>query len=133
MWLHTPAHHLVAEQVQYLGQVQPAFVSRDIGYVTHPHQIWVTGLEVALRQVRTNGQVVFTGCGDNKRPFPLGFNAVLLHRASHALLAHADATCHQFLPHLCLAVFLLDLGVDSPNVGQQGFIADSPIGMHQFL
>jgi len=126
--LHAPAPNLATEQVQHHGQVQPALVGRDICDVTRPYLIGGTGSEVALQQVRCNRQVVLAVGGDHKLPFAPGLDTVLLHRASHALLAHADTACHQFLPHLGPTVFLLDLGVNGPDVGQQGFVADALVG-----
>ena len=66
--------------------------------------------------------------GDHELPFAPGLDAVFLHRASHALLAHADAVYHQFPPHLWPTIFLLDPSLDSPDVSQQDLIADSLVG-----
>jgi hypothetical protein len=43
----------------------------------------------------------------------------------HPVLAHADASGQQFLPHPRPAVFAFDLGVDGLDVHQQGFVADA--------
>ena len=51
-----------------------------------------------------------------------------LHELSDTLFAHADASGHQFFPHLGPAVFLLDLGVDGLDVHQQRFVANAFVG-----
>ena len=128
MRLHTPAHHLPAKQIQNHGQIQPTLVGRDVGDVTRPHLVGCLSSEVALQQVRCNGQLVFAVRGDHKLFLASGLDAVLFHHASYALFAHSDATCHQFFAHLGPAVFLPDLGVDGPNMDQQGFVADALVG-----
>ena len=128
MRLHTPAHHLPAKQIQNHGQIQPTLVGRDVGDVTRPHLIGGCCREVALQQVLGNGQLVFAVGGDHELSLAPGFDTVLLHHAPHALLADTDASGHQFLSHLGPAVLLLDLGVDGPDMGQQGFIADALVG-----
>ena len=100
------------------SQVQPTLVGRGIGDVARPHLIGGCCREVALQQVRSNGQLVFAVGGDHELSRASGLDAVLLHDAPHALLADTDTAGHQFLPHLGPAVFLLDLDVDSPDMSQ---------------
>ena len=66
--------------------------------------------------------------GDDKLSFAPGLDPMLLHGASYSLLAHSGTVCHQLFAHLGPAVLAPDLGVDGPNVGQQGFITDTPVG-----
>jgi hypothetical protein len=49
--------------------------------------------------------------------------------ASNAnLVAHTNAACHQFLPHLGPAVFLFALSMDSQDAHQHDFVADAFAG-----
>ena len=48
--------------------------------------------------------------------------------APYGRFADTDAAGNQFVPHLGPAVLLLDLEVNGPDMGQQGFAADAPVG-----
>jgi len=63
--------------------------------------------------------------GDHELAVTSGPDAMLLHETVHPIFAHAVPVCNQFFPHLGPVVFLFDLGMDGPNVDQQGFITDA--------
>ena len=69
---------------------------------------------------------MFAVGGDNKFPLAARPDAVPVHGLLHPLLAHTNAAAQQFLSHAWPAVLTLDLGMNSTDVGQQIFIADSP-------
>ena len=118
MRLHAPSHHLAAEQVNDRSQVQPALVGGDIGDVTRPNLIGGCRGEVALYQVRRNGQMVLAVRGDDKLALASGTDEVLLHQAAYPLFADPMSTRHQFLPHLGPAVFPFDFCMDGADVRQ---------------
>ena len=66
---HTPAHrpadHLLAEQVDDDGQVQPAFLRGDVCYISGPHQIRSLRLKIKVQHVIRNQRLADPGptCG----------------------------------------------------------------------
>lgn len=64
--LHAPAHHLATEQVNDRGQIQPAFVGGDVGDIARPDLIGCSRSEVALQQIRRDGQIMLAVSGDDK-------------------------------------------------------------------
>ena len=74
--LHAPTHYLTAEEVNNGGQVQPTVVRGDVGDVASPDLIGGFRGEVALHQVRRNGQMVFAVRGDGKLALASGTDAV---------------------------------------------------------
>ena len=121
--LHTPAHHLAAEQVNNSSQVQPTLIGGDTRDITRLDLIGSFHGEVVLYQIRGDGQMVLTVRGDDKLAFAPGTDAVQLHEPTYPLPAHAMTTCDQFLPHFWPAVLRLDLCMDDTDVGQQSFVA----------
>ena len=83
-----------------------------MGDVTRPHLTGGCSREVALQQVCGNGQLVFAVGGEHELSLATGLDAVLLHRAPHALLADTQA--------LAPSSFHI--------LGQQGFVADALVG-----
>src|ERR1700741_3028183 len=58
MLCHRPADDPAALEVQDAGQIEPALVGLDIGYVGEPDPVRRGGCEVALEQVRRDRKVV---------------------------------------------------------------------------
>ena len=58
--LHTPAHHLAAEQVNNSSQVRPTLIGGDIRDITRLDLIGSFRGEVVLYQIRGDGQMVLT-------------------------------------------------------------------------
>ncbi len=58
MRLHRPAHHLPAAQVDDDSQVQPAFGCHHVHDIARPGLIRRRRREVALQQVRRDGQAM---------------------------------------------------------------------------
>ncbi len=85
----------------------------------------LSGLEVAIEQVRRNRQVVFAVRGDDIFAFPPGFDTVQLHEPLNTLFAHLDAVCTQFLPDSRPAVFAFAASMGCLDVDQQRFVADT--------
>jgi hypothetical protein len=93
------AHHQAAEQVNHTDQVQPAFVGGDVGDVAAPDLVGRRRREVSRQQVLGHRQVVMAVGGDDELALAAGLDAVRLHEALHAVLAHADAARKQLLPY----------------------------------
>jgi hypothetical protein len=93
--LHAPAHHQAAEQVDHHGQVQPALVGGDVGDVAAPDPVRSLGREVPGQQVFGHRQAVFAVGGDDELPLAARLDAVRLHEALHAVLAHTNAAREQ--------------------------------------
>jgi hypothetical protein len=62
VWLHAPAHHLAAEQVQHHGQVQPAFIGGNIGDVSVGDLWRIYKNSSAWRELAPNTQTDYTQC-----------------------------------------------------------------------
>ena len=60
-------------------------------------------------------------------PLSFGTYAVQLHELLHAILAHTDTACQQFLPSVWPAVAASRFGVNGLDVRQQGVVAEMAI------
>lgn len=109
--LHRPAHHLAAEQIDHDGQVQPAFVSGNVGDVAGPRAIGRRRLEVAPQQALGHRQAVVAVGGGLVLALGARLDAVLLHQLARALVAHTHTARQQLLPHARPAVLALGLGM----------------------
>lgn len=75
---------------------------------------------------------MFAVGGEHELSLASCFDAVLLHLAPHARLAHADALRYQVRPHLGPAVFLLDPDVDGPEMGRPVLLVSRYPGVIHF-
>ena len=98
MRLHAPPDDLAAIQVENNHQIQPTLFGLDIGDVASPHRIRLHRLEVAIKQVRRNRQVMLAVRGDNKFTFPPRFDVVPLHEPLDTFFTYLDAVCPQLFP-----------------------------------
>lgn len=62
---HRPSHHLAGEQVEDDGEVQPAFVGRDIADVGQPDFIRPGGEKGLIEEIVGDGQAVVAVGGDH--------------------------------------------------------------------
>src|SRR5260370_27876796 len=125
VWLHRPAHHLTAEQVEDDGQKQPTLVRPDVRDVRSPDLIGTRGREVSLQQVRCDRQAVVAVCRDLEPAFGLRLDAVQLHEPLDTILADTNALGHQLLPHARPAVLAFGFSMHCLDVHQQSVVADA--------
>ncbi len=89
---HRPADDLHCGQILDGGEVEPAFVGRDVGDVSEPDRIGRSGFEVAVEQIGRDRMGVAAVGGD--RPLPPASrwtNAVLSHELGDRALRDAKA------------------------------------------
>ena len=118
-----PAHHLAAEEVDYDGEKQPAFIGGDVGGVAPLDLVGVSYIELPIKQIEHKRKVVLAVGRDLEPALALGPDAVQLHELLHSVLAHSNAACEQFFPSAWPAVAASRLGVDGLDVHQQRVIA----------
>ncbi len=90
--LQRPADDFAVEQVEHNGQVQPAFISPQIGDVRRPHLIRCRWGKVSGEQVFRYGQPVRRVRRHLVAPLVSGMNAVLAHQPLHPFLAGREAS-----------------------------------------
>ena len=89
---HRPADDLHRGQILDGGEVEPAFVSWDVGDVSEPDRIGRNGFEVAVEQIGRDRMGV-AAVGGDRRPPPASrwTNAVLSHELDDRALRDAQA------------------------------------------
>ena len=89
---HRPADDLHRGQILDGGEVEPAFVSWDVGDVSEPDRIGRGGFEVAVEQIGRDRMGV-AAVGGDRRPPPASrwTNAVLSHELGDRVLRDAKA------------------------------------------
>src|SRR5919112_1421537 len=87
---HRPAYDLAAVEVHDRGQIKPALIGLDVSDVGEPDPVRCGGDEVALEQVRGNGEVV-TAVGSAHPSWPRhdGPDAVVAHQSLDATAARS--------------------------------------------
>ena len=99
---------------------------RTVGNVTGPHGVGQFGLEVSIRKIGRNGQVVLAVSGDDIPALAPGFNAVQFHQFLDTVFPDPHALGHKFFLDPGPAVFAFTASVGCFDVCQHGFVAEAP-------
>ena len=114
-----PTHNTAVVKVKHHCQVQPALSCPDIGDVGRPLLIWLISMEVPVKPVGRNvevmiavsGRFVFTGSDDAK--------AVQTHQTTHATLTNPQTYFFQLLSHARAAIAAKAQVMLFTDMGQQ--------------
>ena len=117
---HRPADDLHRGQILDGGELEPAFVSCDVGDVSEPDRIGRNGFEVAVEQIGRDRMGV-AAVGGDRRPPPASrwTNAVLSHELGDPALRDAKAAGLQLGMDPRRAVAPLALLEDLPDLGPE--------------
>lgn len=112
-----PAHYFSIGQVQYHGQLQPAFPSSDVGQIRYPLLCRPYCLEIPCQMV-VRYSIGMTGVGSS-HPILLSYNTLymmILHKTGYPWAGGSNAPLLQFKTYpgtaiaaLALLIYFLDL------------------------
>ena len=120
-----PADNLAVEQVEHDGQIQPAFIGRQVGDVRGPDLIWRRRREVSGQQVLCHRQAVLRVRRDLVAPLVPGADPVVAHQPFDSFLAGRETSYPQFTNHARAAVGPFEFGMNGPDERQQLAVAQS--------
>ena len=115
---HRPTHRLTPEQVNSYGQVEPVFPGVDAGRVADPDVVQRGYVELTIKQVRRDRQVMVVFRSDLEALLAVGVNTVQADQRLQPLLADAYALVTNHLPDACSAVSTHRLGGNGLDVHQ---------------
>src|SRR5437660_8123076 len=102
-----PADDPAAVEIHHRGQIKPAFLGPNIGYIGHPDLIGSLGWRSLGQQVRRRTQASPGGARSER---PLSFSLqTLLHQASYSIMAARNPALAQRLEDTRAAIALLML------------------------
>src|SRR3977135_1343372 len=117
MIAHSPADDLAAVEVEDRGEIEPALLGLDIGYICEPDPVRCSGGKAAVEQIRGDRQVVPAISGaDPPGPCHDGANTVMAHQSFDAATAYPVALDRQLGMDTRAAVAAAGVAMDPSDV-----------------